>query len=157
MQAGESLKEVMFHTGVADVPAHIARLAVKVKRSGQTMVVLCRLEELNTIDAALWAFSRASFLPHSRADAPPSVLARSPVALVTSLEQVASLRSAGSASNSRLVSTLQVWVDGCESFDKMIEVVTPAGTADARERWKRYAQMGAVLSNTAVDKLVSNT
>ena len=74
----------------------------------------------------------------------------------TSMEQVASLRSAGSASNSRLVSTLQVWVDGCESFDKMIEVVTPAGTADARERWKRYAQMGAVLSNTAVDKLVSN-
>jgi DNA polymerase IIIc chi subunit len=98
MQAGESLKEVMFHTGVADVPAHIARLAVKVKRSGQTMVVLCRLEELYTIDAALWAFSRPSFLPHSRTGATPSVLARSPVALVTSMSQVASLKLAGSPS-----------------------------------------------------------
>jgi len=156
MQAGEFLKEVMFHTGVADVPAHIARLAVKVERSGQTMVVLCQPEEINAIDAALWAFSRPSFLPHSRTDASPSVVARSPVALVTSMSQVASLRSAGSPSNSRLVSTLQVWVDGCESFDKLIEVVTLAGTADARERWKRYAQMGARLSNTAVDKLVSN-
>ncbi len=77
MQAGESLKEVMFHTGVADVPAHIARLAVKVKRQWADHGGSCADLKSSTQLMRLYGRSRGPvFLPHSRADAPPSVLAR---------------------------------------------------------------------------------
>ena len=34
------------------------------------------------------------------------------------------------------------------AFARVVEVVTPSGAAAARDRWKRYAQLGAELSNT---------
>ena len=70
----------------------------------------------------------------------------SPIAIVTNLDELESNMS------KRLVSSLQAWVDGCEAFDKLIEVVSPQGTVEARQRWKRYAQMGVALSNTAVNQ-----
>ena len=141
-----ALQEVMFHTGVADVPSHVAKVAAKVVRSGETMTVLCAPHELDAIDAALWQLGKGSFLPHSRPDSSGPVQGFSPITLVTKLESLKGLET------NRLVSTLHEWVAGCEAFDKLIEVVTPQGTVDARERWKRYAQLGVKLSNTALDK-----
>lgn len=141
-----ALQEVMFHTGVADVPAHVARVAAKVLRSGETMVVLCATNEVDAIDAALWQLDKTSFVPHARPASSAAVRACSPIAIVTNLDELESNMS------KRLVSSLQAWVDGCEAFDKLIEVVSPQGTVEARQRWKRYAQMGVALSNTAVNQ-----
>ena len=141
-----ALQEVMFHTGVADVPAHVARVAAKVLRSGETMVVLCATNEVDAIDAALWQLDKTSFGPHARPGSSAAVRACSPIAIVTNLDELESNMS------KRLVSSLQAWVDGCEGFDKLIEVVSPQGTVEARQRWKRYAQMGVALSNTAVNQ-----
>lgn len=140
-----ALQEVMFHTGVADVPAHIARVAAKVLRSGETMAVLCAANEVEAIDAALWQIDKTSFVPHARPGSSEAVRACSPIAIVTSLDEL------GPGMSKRLLSSLHTWVDGCEAFDKLIEVVSPQGTVDARQRWKRYAQMGVTLSNTAVN------
>ena len=141
-----ALQEVMFHTGVADVPAHVARLAAKVLRSGETMAVLCAAHEVDAIDAALWQLDKTSFVPHAQPGASAAVQACSPIAIVTQLDGL------GPNMSKRLLSTLQTWVDGCEAFDKLIEVVSPQGTVDARQRWKRYAQMNLKLSNTAVNQ-----
>jgi DNA polymerase IIIc chi subunit len=153
-----ALKEVMFHTGVADVAGHVARLAARVLRNQESMVVLCQPSEINAIDEALWGSGRTDFLAHSRPEASAAVHVHSPIALVTSLDQLPQLDPAQGPSSSacgpgarfRLLSTLQEWVPGCEAFEKLIEVVTPQGTTQARARWKQFAQMGVALSNTAI-------
>lgn len=141
-----ALQEVMFHTGVANVPAHVARVASKVLRHNQTMWVLCLPSQLDAIDAALWEQGRADFLAHSRPGACEVVLTNSPITLVTALPELAD------GLCDRLLSTTQDWPTGCERFDKLIEVVSPEHTVQARQRWRRYAGMGVALSNTAIDK-----
>ncbi|MEJ6763602.1 MAG: DNA polymerase III subunit chi [Comamonadaceae bacterium] len=134
-----SLVAVAFHTGVADAVVHLRRLVAKALKLGEPMVVICDPAELDATDLALWS-ERSAFAVHCRYDAPAAVLNRTPVVLATEVSQV--------TTRARLVNISGQWVADCETFARVVEVVTPSGAAAARDRWKRYAQLGAELTNT---------
>lgn len=139
--ADARLEAVAFHTGVADPVAHLRRLIAKTSKLGEPLTVLCSVGDLDAFDAALWATDREDFVPHARFDSTPAVRSRSLIELVVDPAQT--------AGRARCVNLTGQWVEALIEFKRVVEVVTPQGTAAARERWKRYAALGASLSNTA--------
>ena len=92
---------------------------------------------LRTLDADLWTFSPLDFVPHClAAAAPPEVLAATPVVLAESVTGAPHLQV--------LVNLGPSVPEGFERFERLIELVSdePADLAQARQRWKHYAERG---------------
>ena len=141
------MTEVMFHVNVPDRLAYACRLLRKANAAGAKVVVSGPPPALAKLDALLWAFEPAAFVPHLRVAAGAEVAARlreTPVWLVDRVEQA--------PHHEVLVNLGDELVPGFESFDKVIELVPVDDEPKqaARLRWKHYAQRGYPLGRHEV-------
>lgn len=133
------MTEVSFHFNVPDKIGYACRLLRKAYATGNAVGVLAAPEALQALDASLWTFSASDFIPHCAADAPPAMLAASPIVL---------------AADSNLLERAQVLLHlgtvvpaGFERFERLIELVgsdAPDREA-ARTRWRHYADRGYTI------------
>ncbi|MEJ7932036.1 DNA polymerase III subunit chi [Ramlibacter sp. AN1015] len=135
--------QVAFHFNASAKVGYSCRLLRKAVASGARVVVCGDVDLLRELDLQLWTFSALDFVAHCRADdAPPHVLARSPVVLTEPAH-------AATAAPHRevLVNIAERVPTGFEQFARVIEVVTD--DADdrqrARARWKQYAGQGFAI------------
>jgi DNA polymerase-3 subunit chi len=134
--------EIDFHFNAADKVSHACRLLRKaVAANGARVVVTGDPDVLDTVDAALWAFSPADFIGHCRSDGDAQLLSRSAVVLAA-------------ASHADALPHRQVLVNlgdavpaGFERFERLIEVVTgeEADRVAGRARWRHYAERGYAM------------
>lgn len=132
----------MFHLDVDDRLGYACRLLRKACARQVRVVVGGPPAELARLDALLWEFDPASFVPHVRLDANGQVaerLAHTPIWLVDDL--------ARAPHHEVLVNLGDEVLPGFESFDKLIEIVPDdeALKPAARRRWKLYAERGYAL------------
>ncbi len=140
------MSQVTFHFNVPDKLAYACRLLGRVHASGARAAVLAPPALLDALDVELWRFLPLGFLPHCRADAPPAMRAVSPIVLgadAATLETRAVLLQLGDAVPADV-----------ERFDRVNELVAPdpADRAQARLRWRHYAERGhGVKSHDVVE------
>ncbi len=136
-----TMTRIEFHFNAPDRLTYTCRLLRKVHASQLRAGVVGTLPFLSHLDEALWTFSALDFIPHkllaagARADA---VHAESVILAdnVKSLGEVDVLINLGEAVPA-----------GFEAMTRLIEIVTvdDLDRAQARARWKQYAQMGYEL------------
>ncbi len=133
------MKEVEFHFNAPDKLAYACRLLRKARASGARMVVLGDAAFLAQLDAALWTFSAAEFLPHCRLTAPAATLSASPIWLAEGIP--------AEADHGLLINMGREVPEGFERFGRFIEVVSQAedDAQAARQRWKHYKGLGLGL------------
>lgn len=134
------MAEVAFHFNAPDKLGYACRLLRKIANSQSRAVVLLAENEIATLDAQLWTFAPLEFVAHCRANAPAHVLAHSPVVLTDRLD-------AALPHQEVLVNLSPKWPQGFDAFARVIEVVTvdESDRQSARQRWKRYSEMGLNL------------
>lgn len=134
------MTEVAFHFNAPDRVAYACRLLRKAVSSGAQLVVIGSPDTLRQLDAALWTFSPVDFVPHCYLESEPSVVAASPVMLMTSTESAPHFQV--------LVNLGKAVPGGFERFERVIEVVTldDEDRQFARTRWKHYADRGYAIT-----------
>ncbi|MDQ2780629.1 MAG: DNA polymerase III subunit chi [Pseudomonadota bacterium] len=137
--------EVEFHTGIADPVDFVCRLLRKAYRKGARVLVTAPAPLLSELDAALWAFEPAEFVPHLRQagmldSRPAELAARTPIWLsespLPSTEAFAAPRvvvNVGAAAHPRPA-----------ELERLIEIVgvDPAAVEQGRGRWRDYRAAG---------------
>ena len=134
------MTDIAFHFNAPDKLAYACRLLRKAVGSGAKAVVLASADDVARLDTQLWTFSALEFIPHCRADSAPELLAQSPVVLATRLSE-------GLPHREVLVHLGDSVPPGFETFARVIEVVSldEADRQLARQRWKRYTELGYTL------------
>lgn len=130
------MTEIAFHFNAPDRVAYACRLLRKAVSSGAKLVVTGLPDTLQQLDAALWTFSPADFVPHCYLESDASVIAASPVILVESIQEVP---------HQQVLLNLGYAVpNGFERFKRVIEVVglDEEDRQLARKRWKHYKDLG---------------
>jgi DNA polymerase III subunit chi len=146
------MTEIGFHTGVPDVLGYACRLLRKAVRKGSRVAVCADAATLGQLDRALWTFDPTDFTPHRRlapGAPPPARFAATPVWL---LECAGDAPLRESPVHEVLVNLGPEPVPGCESFERVLEIVgRDADAADAgRRRWRHYIERGyAVVHHQA--------
>ena len=135
------MTELAFHFGAPDKLAYTCRLLRKAVGSGAKVVVLATADTAAQLDVDLWALSPPEFVPHCAASAGDSVRGRSPVLMVTDVQQAPDMADV-------LVNLTESVALGFERFARVIEVVsTDAADRDlARQRWKQYIERGYTIA-----------
>lgn len=135
------MTELAFHFGAPDKMAYTCRLLRKAVGSGAKVVVLATADTAAQLDVDLWGLSPTEFVPHCAASAGDSVRGRSPVLMVTDVQQAPELDDV-------LVNLTDTVALGFERFARVIEVVsTDAADRDlARQRWKQYTERGYTIA-----------
>ncbi len=131
------MTQVAFHFNVPDKLHYVCRVARKVLRHGQRLVITGPPDTLAHLDELLWQLTRQDFIAHCTAQASEELLAASPVLLLTDLSQT---RHHQVLLN--LGDTIPV---GFEKFERLIEVVSADDETDrqhARTRWRGYSSQG---------------
>jgi DNA polymerase-3 subunit chi len=131
-----------FHFGVDDCTGYTVRLLRKAYRSGARVAVIGSAESLDRVDQLLWTSMALDFVPHARvkAGAPRSgVVQASPIVLCDRLDDASSWPV--------LVNLGDAWPDDPQRFERVLEIVSTneAQVQRARERWKRYRELGFAL------------
>lgn len=136
------MTEVMFHVNVPDRLGYACRLLRKTSTTRARVVVCGPAPALERLDALLWTFDPAAFIPHLRAVSGVEVPARLAATPIWLVEQVAQ-----APHHDALVNLGDELVPGFESFAKVIEIVNDEELAlqAARRRWKHYAERGYTL------------
>jgi DNA polymerase-3 subunit chi len=133
------VKQVEFHTGVADPFHYACRLLRKAYRKGARVAVLAPAQTAGALDRALWLFEEREFVPHLRVDpaAPRRRLAaRTPIWLID---------GAWPADAPPVVVSIDADMPGdLEPIERLIEIVgqDPDAAARARARWRVYRERG---------------
>lgn len=135
------MTELAFHFGAPNKLAYACRLLRKAVGSGARVVVVADHETVVRLDADLWALSPTEFLPHWTGTSEASLQRRSPLVLVTHVDQA--LDQSGV-----LVNLAALVPEGFEAFERLIEVVSmDAQDRDlARARWRHYTERGYQIS-----------
>lgn len=135
------MTELAFHFGAPDKMAYTCRLLRKAVGSGANVVVLATADTAAELDVDLWALSPTEFVPHCAASTGGSVLERSPVVLVTDIQQAPQRTDV-------LVNLTDTIASGFARFARVIEVVsTDAADRDlARQRWRQYTEQGYTIA-----------
>jgi len=133
------MTEVAFHFNATEKINYACRLLRKAWNASAKVVVVGPNEMVKALDSALWTFSATAFVPHCMADAPPEVWRQSPVLLLDS-----DVLPPGLPHHQLLLNLGNVLIQGFESFEKVIEVVSQddQDKSHARLRWKHYADRG---------------
>ena len=133
------MTEIAFHFNAPDKLAYSCRLLRKIYLSGARVAVTAEPAMLAELDALLWTFTAADFVPHCMAAASPATLALTPVVLAAS--------PAGHSQLGILVNLGNDLPEGFEGFERLIEVVSllPQDAQAGRSRWKQYAARGYAL------------
>ncbi|MEH3085798.1 MAG: DNA polymerase III subunit chi [Xylophilus ampelinus] len=132
------MTEIAFHFNVPDRLAHACRLVRKAMGQGARLVAVGPQEQLARFDQALWSLAPSEFLAHCGADAPPSVIAASPLLLTADL-------AAPLPHRDLLLNLGEAVPEGFGQFGRLIEIVPRDGEAErrsARLRWKHYSDRG---------------
>ena len=143
-----AVTDLAFHSGVADKLGYTCRLLRKAWRAGNRVWVAGSAEQLARLDALLWAFEPAEFIPHLRVRAGQTVaplLAATPIWLG---ETPADL-PAHAAPCDVLVNLGPGIAPGFERFARVIDIVAePADEVSAgRQRWRQYLAAGLTPKN----------
>ena len=135
------MTELAFHFGAPDKMAYTCRLLRKAVGSGAKVVVLATADSVAQLDVDLWGLSPTEFVPHCLANAGDAVRGRSPVVMVTDLQQELEMADV-------LVNLTDTVALGFERFARVIEVVsTDAADRDlARQRWRQYTEQGYTIA-----------
>lgn len=136
------MTEVAFHFNAPDKLNYACRLLRKACAASAKVVVTGSDEDLLVLDRDLWTFDASSFLPHCFADAPAAVLSCTPVILAKANALTDALPH-----HQVMINLGQILVQGFETFERVIEVVTTQeeDKAMARKRWRHYAERGYAL------------
>jgi DNA polymerase-3 subunit chi len=147
------MTEVAFHFNAPDKWAYACRLLRKAVNAGARVVVCAEQTDLERLDELLWTFAPLEFLPHCLSNASAQELSASPIILANSITP--EIRG---VLHRVLLNLGQHIVNGFESFDRVIEVVTldDADRQTARTRWKHYADRGYQITRHDL-KLKSET
>lgn len=139
--------QVAFHFNAVDPLGYTCRLLNKALGRGARLVVCADAAALNRLDQQLWTAQPLSFLPHARPDAPPHVLACSPIWLRTHLT--------GDEPADVLVNLTPDTPAGFERFKRLIEVVSTheQDRLLARQRWKAHVAQGRTPDRFDVGKV----
>lgn len=138
------MTQVTFYTGVPERLMYLCRLLRKAQRSGSRVGVCGPDSLLRRLDAKLWDFEAAEFVPHLRvdglADGPAGLkskqLAATPILLA---EQAESLPH-----RELLLNLGPAMPAGFEQFQRVLEVVSqdPEQMQAGRRRYKQYEALG---------------
>ena len=133
------MTSIAFHFNAPDRLAYAFRLLRKAASSGAKVLVIGASETLDQLDALLWAFSPADFVPHCLLAGDAMLLAASPVILANSTET--------SPHQEVLLNLGHPVPNGFEKFERIIEIVTrdDEDRQLARGRWKYYADSGFTM------------
>ena len=133
------MTEIAFHFNAPDKVSYACRLLRKAVASGARVVVTGSSEVLGQLDAQLWSFGAAEFVPHCRGGADAATLARTPVIL--------SAAPADAPHHQVLLNLGDELPVGFEQFERLIEVVTldEQQRQNARARWKHYSDRGYAI------------
>lgn len=133
------MTQLDFYTGVSDRLAFVCRLLRKVQQSGARIGVCGPPSSLRRLDAALWDFEPAAFVPHldlSAGGADPGLIASTPVLLT---ERVVDL------THREILLNLGAEVpDGFDQFQRVLEVVSlnAEQVQAGRQRFRQYKVLG---------------
>lgn len=136
------MTEVAFHFNAPDKISYACRLLRKACSTSAQVVVMGSQELVAALDAALWTFSPTAFIPHCMAQADAALLNQTPVVLGQGVQLPPNLPH-----HQVLLNLGSELVEGFETFEKIIEVVTQdeQDRLLARKRWKHYADRGYPL------------
>lgn len=145
------VRQVEFHTGVAEPVGFCCRLVRKAYRKGVGVVLVGDDEVLRSLDRALWTFDERDFVPHAWVDGPPpddqrrAQLARTPIWLWRGGDLPA-------AHPSVLVNLGVDTLSLADSFDRVIELVSaePDAAAAGRRRWRAWQAAGHEVTHHPV-------
>lgn len=137
------MTEIAFHFNLAQPLPYVCRLLRKATLNQSRVTVVAPEADLRALDVQLWTFEADAFVAHCLWDAPPHVLATSPVVLaVASALKTAPHRE-----------VLIHWGGaeppaGFQSYQRLIELVSndEQDKVVARRRWKHYAERGYPMS-----------
>ena len=143
------MTDIAFHFNMADKLAYGCRLLRKIYLSGAKVAVTAEPAVLAELDALLWTFSAADFVPHGMDAASPAILANTPILLTAN--------PAGDGHHGILVNLGQDVPAGFEGFERFIEVVSlsPEDAQAGRSRWKHYAAQGYTMKRHDLARLAS--
>jgi DNA polymerase-3 subunit chi len=130
---------VAFHTGIADKLGYACRLLRKAYRQGATVVVSGAAVDLDRLDALMWTFDPADFIPHRRLGpgaVPAPRFARTPIWLVDA--------GATPPAAEVLVNLSSGIAPDAARYGRVIELVSadPDDRAAGRRRWQHYKAGG---------------
>jgi len=134
-----------FHSNVADKFNYACRLVRKARAADTRIVLRAAPQDLAQLDAALWTFSAADFLPHVRAG--DALAPQTPVILTD--DDTAELPH-----HQILINLSATAPAHFERFERLIEIVG-ADEADAqagRERYRLYKGQGYQLNHFVAQK-----
>ncbi|MDC8773986.1 DNA polymerase III subunit chi [Roseateles albus] len=141
------MTQVSFYTGVPERLAYVCRLLRKAQQSGSRVGVCGPAALLKRLDAALWAFEPAEFVPHldlSAGVADSLLIAATPIQLH---EQALAF-----AHREVLLNLGAEVAEGFDQFQRVLEVVSQdEGQVQAgRRRFKHYEALGLNISHHKV-------
>jgi DNA polymerase-3 subunit chi len=137
------MTEVAFHFNAVDKLAYACRLLRKACSTSAKVTVTGDASQLQTLDADLWTFDPAAFVPHCFADAPENIIKHTPVILAITADQLPVYLP----HHQIMVNLGQEMIKGFETFERVIEIVSldEEDKALARQRWRHYAERGYPL------------
>lgn len=135
------MTEIAFHVNAVDKLDYVCRLLRMTQKKAAKVLVCAAPDVLKQLSSQLWGLAPAEFLPHCMADAPPSVLANSPIILVSDLTDIG-------LQHDVLLHLGATLPSGFERFERLIEVVSQddADVQPARQRWMHYKKRGYALT-----------
>ena len=133
------MTEIEFHVNVPDKLQYSCRLLRKAYRSGAKAVVTADPDLLTQLDALLWTFAPAEFLPHCFLGSPLPIVASTPIQLANQLQDC--------STEGVLINLGQHPPKHFERFQRLIEVASDqqSDVLAARVRWKYYKDRGYSL------------
>ncbi|MCV2368708.1 DNA polymerase III subunit chi [Roseateles oligotrophus] len=141
------MTQVSFYTGVPDRLAYVCRLLRKAQQSGARVGVCGPPASLRRLDAALWVFEPAEFVPHlnlSAAAADPMVAAATPILLI---EHALNL-----GHREVLLNLGLEMPQGFDQFQRLLEVVSQDAeqVQAGRRRYRLYEELGISVNHHKV-------
>lgn len=131
-----SKTRIEFHFNAPERLPYVCRLLRKAHAQNLRMGVVGSAPTLRQLDAALWTFSAADFLPHCSAADGAEVQNASPI-LLSEDAQLCTERTV-------LVNLGDEVPANFDRFERLIEIVAmdDHGRMTARQRWKHYTAQG---------------
>jgi DNA polymerase-3 subunit chi len=141
------MTQVSFYTGVPERLAYVCRLLRKAQQSGARIGVCGPSALLKRLDAALWTFEPAEFVPHldlSAGAADPLVIAATPILLHE--------RALDLSHRDILLNLGAEVAQGFDQFQRVLEVVSQdaAQVQAGRLRFRHYEELGLNISHHKV-------
>lgn len=132
------MTHIDFHSNVADKFSYVCRLVRKARAADRKIVLRAARQDLAALDAALWTFSQADFLPHVQAG--DALAPQTPVILTD--DDAVDLPH-----HQVLINLANTPPANYDRFERLIEIVgaDEADSQAGRERYRFYKGQGYSL------------